>query len=105
VIFSIYDDDFEDTMHKDFANKIKLEGITSKDLKHYKSPNYVNVIKAAIDFSDGVIIGSPKVNPELISYLRERDKPFLEFQPLDRYVEAYNEFYEEILVNDQVAVD
>jgi starch synthase len=63
------------------------------------------VIKAAIDFSDGVILGSPKVNPELVSYLQETEKPYLEFQPLDRYIDAYNEFYEEILVNDQVAVD
>jgi len=105
VIFSIYDDHFEEIMHKNFANKIKLEGITSKDLKHYKTPNYVNVLKAAIDYSDGVILGSPKINPELISYIRDNEKPFLEFQPLDRYVDAYNDFYEEILVNDPVAVD
>jgi starch synthase len=63
------------------------------------------VIKAAIDFSDGVIIGSPKVNPELVRYMQETDKPYLDFQPLDRYVEAYNDFYEEILVHNQVAVD
>lgn len=105
VVFSIYDDDFEDLMHKEFSNKIKLEGISSRDLKHYKNPNYVNVIKAAIDFSDGVIIGSPKVNPELVRYMQETDKPYLDFQPLDRYVDAYNDFYEEILVHNQVAID
>jgi starch synthase len=105
VIYSIYDDDFDELMHKDFAAKIKLEGINSKDLKHYKTPNYVNVIKAAIDFSDGVIIGSPKINPELISYLKEIDKPYLEYQPMDRYVDAYNDFYEEVIVNDPVTVD
>lgn len=105
VVFSIYDDDFEELMHKEFSNKIKLEGISARDLKHYKNPNYVNVIKAAIDFSDGVIIGSPKVNPELVRYMQETDKPYLDFQPLDRYVEAYNDFYEEILVHNQVAVD
>lgn len=105
VVFSIYDDDFEELMHKEFSNKIKLEGISAKDLKHYKNPNYVNVIKAAIDFSDGVIIGSPKVNPELVRSMQETDKPYLDFQPLDRYVDAYNDFYEEILVHNQVAVD
>lgn len=105
VIFSIYDDDFEDLMHKQFQDKIRLEGITPKDLRHYKTPNYVNVIKAAIDFSDGVIIGSPKINPELMAYVRETEKPCLEYQTMDRYVDAYNEFYEEILVNDQVTVD
>ncbi|MDP1620999.1 MAG: glycogen/starch synthase [Bacteroidales bacterium] len=104
VIYSIYDDDFEEIMNKDFSAKIKLEGISAKDLKHYKTPNYVNVIKAAIDFSDGVIIGSPKINPELISYLKELDKPYLEYQTMDRYVDAYNDFYEEVIVNDPVTV-
>lgn len=105
VVFSIYDDDFEEALHKDFAEKIKLEGITPADLKHYKSPDYVHVMKAAIDFSDGVIIGSPKINPVLREYIRETEKPCLEYQPMDRYIDAYNDFYEEILVNDTVAVD
>ena len=44
VIFSIYDDDFIETMSKNFLNKVKLDGITPKDLKHYKTPNYVNMM-------------------------------------------------------------
>jgi len=105
VIYSIYDDDFDDIMNKDFINKIKLEGITVKDLKHYKTANYVNIIKAAIDFSDGIIIGSPTIHPEIVEYLKESDKPFLEYQPPDRYVNAYNEFYDEVLVIESVVVD
>jgi len=105
VIYSIYDDDFEDLMNKDFINKIKLEGIATKDLKHYKTANYVNIIKAAIDFSDGIIIGSPAIHPELVEYLKESDKPYLEYQSHDRYVDAYNEFYDEVLVSESVAVD
>ncbi len=105
VIFSIYDDAFNELMSKDFINKIKLEGICIKDLKHYKAANYVNIIKAAIDFSDGIILGSPVINPELIDYLKESDKPYLEYQSPERYVDAYNEFYDEVLVSEPVAVN
>jgi starch synthase len=105
VIYSIYEDDFEDTLSKDFANKIKLEGINAKDLKHYKSANYVSMIKSAIDFSDAVIIGSPKINEEVLRYLKESDKPYLEFQAMDQYIEAYSEFYDEVLVSETVTVD
>ena len=105
VIYSIYEDDFEETLSKDFANKIKLEGISSKDLKHYKNPNYVNMIKSAIDFSDAVIIGSPKINEEVLRYLKESDKPYLEFQPMEQYIEAYSDFYDEVLVSETVSVD
>jgi len=105
VIYSIYDDGFEDLIDKGFAAKIKLEGILPKDLKHYKSPSYVSIIKAAIDFSDGVVIGSPNVHPELVEYVKESDKPYLDFQPMDRYLDAYNDFYEDVLVHETVAVD
>lgn len=105
VIFSIYDDDFKDTLNKDFANKIKLEGITTKDLKYYKNPSYVNIIKAAIDFSDAVIFGSQKINRELEGYVKESEKPYLEFQPMDKYIDAFSDFYDEILVDESVTVD
>ncbi|HZX62062.1 MAG TPA: glycogen/starch synthase [Bacteroidales bacterium] len=105
VIFSIYDDDFPDMLNKDFANKIKMEGITTKDLKHYKNANYVSMIKAAVDFSDGIIFGSPEINPELKKYVIESGKPHLEFQPMDKYIDAYSDFYDEILVNESVEVD
>jgi starch synthase len=102
VVFSVYDDEFKETMSKDFANKIKLDGITTKDLKHYKTPSFVNIMKAAIDFSDATIIGSPDINTEIRKYIRESEKPHLDFQPLDRYIDAYSDFYDEILVNETV---
>jgi starch synthase len=105
VIYSIYDDDFPDMMNKDFANKIKMEGISTKDLKHYKNANYVSMIKAAVDFSDGIIFGSPEISAELRKYVKESGKPFLEFQPMDKYIDAYSDFYDEILVTESVEVD
>lgn len=105
VIISIYDDDFEELMHREFASKIRLDGIQPKDLKHYKEPNFVNVLKAAIDFSDGVIIGSPQINPALTDYIRETEKPCLGYQNMDRYVEAYNDFYDEVLERVPVPID
>ncbi|MBK6344918.1 MAG: glycogen/starch synthase [Bacteroidales bacterium] len=99
LIISIYDDDFEEALNKDFGNKIKLDGITNKDLKHFKKPTYVNMMKAAIDFSEGVIIGSETVNQELLDYINESGKPMLPYQPLDRFVDNYNNFYDKILIS------
>ncbi len=103
VVMSIYDDDFEEAWNKDSGNKIKLDGITNKDLKHYKKPTYVNVMKAAIDFSDGVIVGSETVNAELLDYINETGKPMLPYQPLDRFIDAYNIFYDKIISSQPAA--
>jgi len=105
VVLSLYDDDFPDVMDKSIIDKIRIDGITNKDLKHYKTLNYIGMMKAAIDFSDGVILGSQRVNPELLQYIHKCNKACLEFQPIDRYIDAYNDFYEEILVNEPVAAD
>jgi len=105
VIYSIYDDDSPDMLNKDFANKIKMEGISTKDLKHYKNANYVSMIKAAVDFSDGIIFGSPEINPELRKYVKDSGKPYLQFQPMDKYIDAYSDFYDEILITESVEVD
>jgi starch synthase len=105
IISSIYNDGFKDLLNKDFGSKIKLEGITTKDLKYYKTPSYVNMTKAAIEFSDAVIFGSPDINKELADFVRGSDKPYLEFQPMDKYIDAYSDFYNEILVNESVTVD
>ena len=103
VIYSIYDDDFSDSFNKDFAGKIKFERIINKDLKHYKKANYVNMIKAAIDFSDALIIGSEKINSEIMSYLKESKKPYLDYQPMDTYIDAFSDFYDKLLADGSVA--
>ncbi|NVO01148.1 MAG: glycogen/starch synthase [Bacteroidetes bacterium] len=102
IVYSIYDDDFTAAFNKNYIDKIKLEGIEEADLKHYKKATFANITKAAIDFSDAVIIGSETINPEIVSYLSEINKPVLGFQPMDKYIDAYSEFYDEILVNEPV---
>jgi len=103
VLYSIYNDDFEGNMNKDFAQKIKLEGITNKDLKYYRKANFVSMMMAAIDYSDGIIISSEQINPEVLEYLNQSGKSFLDFKPMDRYIEAYSDYYKNILLQNNVA--
>jgi len=104
IIISIYNDDFNDLMDKDFANKIKIEGISAKDLKHYKKASFVSMMKAAIDFSDAVIIGSPEINPEVNEYLMQSGKQVLGYQPEESYIPAFSDFYELVLHSQSVTV-
>ncbi len=97
VICSIYNDGFSENLSKTFAKKLMLEGITEDDLKHYKNGNYVNLMKAAIDFSDALILGNENINPEVMTYLKDSGKPYLEYHPEETYVDAYNEFYDGII--------
>ncbi len=100
VIYSVYDDEFDEVLNPDFGRKIIIDGITNKDLIHYKKPSYVSISKAAIDFADAIIYGREKINDEVEKYLKSLDKPVLDYQSMDTYIDAYDEFYEKIIAAD-----
>lgn len=97
VIYSLYDDDFEGAFRNGFDKKLKMPGIIAKEIKSLKKPVYANIQKSALDFSDGIVIASPNVNPEVEKYARTLNKPILEYQGEENYVDAYNEFYDKIM--------
>jgi starch synthase len=97
VVFSVYDNEFKDTLNKDFGEKLLLEGITKEDVEVLSDPNYENVCKLAINYSDAVIKGSENINANVESYIKSTDKLFLDYQPEETYIDAYNDFYDKVL--------
>lgn len=102
VVYSVYNDDFKGSLNKNFANKLIYDGITEKDVKIVVDPSFVNLTKFGIQFADGVIAGSKGLNPEIQTLLKKVNKPFLGYQPEDNYIDAYSDFYEEVLEEDSV---
>lgn len=100
IILSIYDDDFTEKLDKRFVAKLKMEGVPDKDLKYYKDASHVNMMKNAIDYSDGLVFGAENINPELVEHALKSGKPLLPYQGQENFVEAFNNFYDEILVNE-----
>ncbi len=96
VVYSAYNDDFKKTLSKDFNQKLLLEGVTTDDVAVIKDPTYENVSKLAIDYSDGVIQGTEKINPKVKEYIKNTGKLFLDYQPKETYIDAYNEFYDKV---------
>lgn len=97
VVYSVYNDDFSKSLNPEFRNKLLLEGITPADVTILEDPNFINVTKLAIDYSDAVIKSTKTINKEVESYLKSSDKLFLDYQPEETYIDAYNEFYDKIL--------
>lgn len=102
VVMSIYDDDFKEEMASDIAKKIKYDGVTKQDLAYYKKTNFVSLIKAAVEYSDGMIVGSKKINKELLEYIGKTGKPVLDFQGDEDYLDAFSDFYDKVLIEEPV---
>lgn len=105
IIFTIYDEEFTKNLNKKIVEKAAFDGITKKDLKHIEEANYVNLMKLAIDFADGIACGCEKVNEEVLKYAKKSGKPILEFKGEAEYADAYNEFYDVVLENSEVMAD
>ncbi len=97
IVYSVYNDEFNKPLKKEFKDKLLYENITKNDVNLLKDPNYVNLSKLAIEMSDAAIIGSETINPELSSYIKNSDKPYLDYQSEDEYIDAYSNFYDKIL--------
>lgn len=94
VIMSLYDNEFDAPLNPQLKNKLIYDSISEKDVERLTNPTYENLSKFAIDFSDGVIFGSQKINDEVANYAKSTGKPVLDYQSPETYMDAFNEFYE-----------
>ena len=74
-----------------------MNKISDEDTELVDDPTYVNLSKMAIQYSDAVIQGSPKINSELTEYIQSSEKLFLNYQPEHTYIDAYNDLYDKML--------
>jgi starch synthase len=97
VVTSVYDTEFTGSLDKRLREKLQWDGMTPSDLDVIADPDYENLLKLAINFSDGVIFGSRSINKEVQSYAINSGLPVLEYQTEEVYMDAYSEFYDKIL--------
>jgi starch synthase len=103
IVVSLYEDEYPKTLNKKFIEKLSLDGFTKKDLKQIsEESSHVNMLKQSIEFADGIIQGSEKMNPELEKFIKKTGKPFLGYKNELEYMDAFNEFYDEILEEENV---
>jgi starch synthase len=97
IISSIYTDNFTKSLDKKFKKKLLVEGINEKDVSILNPPDYVNLSKMAVTNSDGIIYGSEEIEASLRDFITKQNKPVLEYQSVEEYVDLYSKFYDNIL--------
>jgi starch synthase len=98
TLISLYNDEFSETFNKNFSEKILFEGIEDKDIEILKNePSYNNLMKLAVSSSDGIIIASEKLNPEVEKYIERSKVPIFPYLRSNNYIDEYSEFYNKIL--------
>lgn len=105
IVYSVYNDQFEGELNKKFAEKVKFDTLTDEEVAEYSDSTHIGLTKAAIKFADAVIAGEEELTPEAAAEVTGCNKPMLGFQDEDSYLDAYSEFYTEILAESSVLAD
>lgn len=100
VVTSVYNDCFEGSLDANFAKKAMMDGVSEEDLNNFITPTHANLCAAAASWSDGVIVGESGAE----NIVENVDVPTLAYQGAD-FVDAFNNFYDEVLLEEEVLAD
>lgn len=101
VVYSVYGNSFKGVMGKKFNLKVPLNNtISEAELKTFKDASNTNLHLGAINFSDGVIRGSDKLDKEVEKFLHKNGRPILEYIKDEKAntTECFK-FYQKVLKN------
>ena len=101
VVLSLFDDTPAAPLSPGFAQTILYGAIQPQDVSLSEEANGIELAKLAAQYSDGIILGSPNVNPDLVNHCSQLGVPLL---PCDEeslangsYMDTYNAFYDNLL--------
>jgi starch synthase len=97
IVTSLYNDEYSDELDKRIIQKFEWDGFDSSDVEVMQNPGWENLMKLAINFSDGMIQGSETINSDIRQYIEDSGKPLLNYQNEETYIKAYSDFYDKIL--------
>jgi starch synthase len=99
IVLSIHGKEFERRFRQNFTDLLLVKGVTKKELAPIakKALNYVDLMKFAIHYSEGVVANSPDANEEVLAFAREQGKRVIDYNPdLQLFADACDQLYDEI---------
>ena len=98
IISSLYEDNFEGELTDNIEEILKFDGVDESFMKHIKEgANYVNLTKAAIDYSDGIVLFSDNIDSDIVEYVNNSEADSLKFVNSEQHHEDCANFYDEII--------
>ena len=99
IVTSVYEQGFEGALDSEMSKKIVFDGIAEDKVNALATPDYNNLLKVAVDYSDAVILASEAVSDDLKDHISKLDKPVLPDVSFQESEEAYTNFYKTEVLN------
>ncbi|MCV6630978.1 MAG: glycogen/starch synthase [Flavobacteriaceae bacterium] len=92
IVTSVYGQGFDGQLDENMIDKVKFDKIPDESIVELSNPDYNNLLKIAVNHSDGIILASEKVPDELKAYAASLEKPILEYVETHEFEAAYENF-------------
>lgn len=99
IICSIYNDKFQKSLNEELPTKLIEDGVYPEDVALIETPSWENLMKFACEYSDGVIVGTKLLDKNVANYLEGLEKPILNYQNPENYIDKYADFYDKLFKN------
>ena len=93
IVTSVYANGFEGELDQKMIKKIAFDGVDEAKIESLTTPDYNNLLKVAVDYSDAIILASEGVSDDLQKYIEGLQKPVLPYVSVQESEEAYSNFY------------
>jgi starch synthase len=97
VVTSLFTKQLKNDLGTNFKRSLEFRDAKPSLLSNYSDDfNFLELGKLAIDYSDGIIEAGPDINPDLLQYAKDSNKPILP-NPGEDFGEAYEAFYDQLI--------
>lgn len=93
VIYSAYKNEHGKGFPKEFIPKASINDLEPDDLASFMKNDEISLLNGAASFSDGIIIGSEDLDDPALEAVRMTNKPILDYQGTENYLDTYLDFY------------
>ena len=106
IVFSAYENTSDvKKVNRSLYNKIQADGIDVSEIESLQNPSLENLEICAAQHADALVLGSENIDAAHKLELTSKVDHVLEFQGNEDYVDAYDEFYDNILEESSVLID
>lgn len=105
VIYSVYDNYFDETLNNDFINISVYDDMENADLKLFAEGTNKALDKGGMEFADAVVVSGQNLHPEVDAHLKGiTGKTIMEHTESEEMAQLYLDFYQKLLAEQAVDI-
>lgn len=97
IVYSIYNKGFNKNWEDKFEEKLKFEGFNDSIIEAIKDGSYTNINKLAMEYADGLILGSDTIEEDLKAVFDASEKLKMEYVEGGVHPKEVSEFFDKVI--------